>query len=187
MAGLWSRSRAHGSGRFCPCVNNALGRPRCGNRESSRRTSTRHSPSSGAMVFVQNNTRALLTGRLRCARAQRALSKTCRGTGFAGPQAWVPHRGKPRSGTGGDSNTWAGERACRHRPGARSQRETELKPTKQAEATRCTAQHPAPERPTVPRETPTPQRARRPAHPQDVCPSSPSTPPRVSAPYATRW
>lgn len=168
-------------------------RPLCGNRESSRRPSTRHIPlqwrkgirseRSGA----SHRTVAMcagagpIRGGPRISKPDEPRNRLCRAVGS------VPRRGKPRSGAGGDSNAWAGERACRHRPGARSQSETELNPTRQDEATRCTVQPPTPEPPTVPRETPTPRVTRQPAHPQGVCPSSPSTPRPVSAPDATRW
>ena len=61
-----------------------------------------------------------------------------------------------------------------------------LRPKETDEARRCTAPHPAPAPPTVPRETPTPKQAAQRSRPPGVCPSSPSTPLRASRPMKTR-
>lgn len=114
--------------------------------------------------------RMTLTGRWRCARAKApfalAPEQACSSGVDEVHQENSP--GRPRAR--------AGKRARRHRPGARSQRETGLKSKQQAAARQCTARHPDPAPSTVPRETPTHPWAAPPARPPGACPSSPSTP-----------
>ncbi len=185
MAGFWSSSRATGPGRPHRFVNAAPGAPALWQpRIVPPPLHTPHPPpvapelSVGFLVHPNATHRMVAmcpgAGPIRgCPRPNEPgapRNRLCRAVGAA------PRRGKTRSGAGGDSNTWAGERACRHRPGARSQKETGLRPTRKAEAKRCTAQPPSPAPSTVPRETPTRQGTTLPTRRQGVCPSSPSIP-----------
>ena len=165
------RARATGPEHRPRLVNTGLERQLLGNRESSLRPSTRHNPLPKECRHTTGGAPpSALTGRWRCARAQApfavAPEQACSGGIDEVPQENRP--GRPRAR--------AGERARRHRPGARSQREKGLKPKWPPAARQCTARHPAPARPTVPRETPTHQPAAPPIRPPGACPSSPSTP-----------
>lgn len=182
VTGLWSSSRSDGSERLRCLVNAGPMRRRVGNRESSRRPSTRHSPlqqdpDEPAVVHPRCSSQAV--GDVRGRR----------------PHSRLPSR--RRTGPGLTRRFLQTHRPARERGPenahianglARGQRAkyTELK-RHQAAARQCTARPPTPEQPTVPRETPTHRPAAPPARPTGVCPSSPSTTPRVSALSATRW
>ena len=142
------------------------------------------SPSSGARAFGRFPPCAL-TGRWRCARAQAPFAVAHAVANRPGVDAAVS-ADQPLRPRGGPENAHVATGLAR---GQRTKcvESKNLRPTRRpAEATRCSAQPPAPAPPTVPRETPTRRPAAQPARPPGVCPSSPSTPRPASRLTTTR-
>lgn len=133
-----------------------------------------------------------LTGRWRYARAQALFAAQAPPSGRATEPALPGRRRGPPQGEAAKRRR--GRFEClgrRTRMSPMTWREVSarngFKPKQQAAARQCTARHPSPAPPVVPRETPTRPPGAPPAHPKGACPSSPSTPPPASAPHATRW
>lgn len=117
-------------------------------------------PSTAEAALANHRWRANfeLSGLWRCARAQALFAVATEGASNNGLDETAL---APQS----DAREWAGERACRHRHSARSRHQINPHASKQ-----CTAQHPAPAPPTVPRETLSHRQAAQRSHHRGVCP-----------------